>query len=728
MIKSIIEGAAGRFFIPAALCIVLLISFVKVIGFSNKTENLEILKKDYIEGYVYDSCTFDEGKLVFVCKEGMFKNRKFLLLTNKLEPDIKKIIEEGAYIKIHNPTRTVIQTKPSRNFGEFDQRKYLASKNICCQIKPENSCVELINTKLNFKIAMAKIRKSMYSSLNNVLGEKNASTAMAVITGDTGRLESRKLEEYRASGIAHIMAVSGMHVGFVQSGTRWILSKFKMNYAGKKIITVIIILLFGGLADFSPSITRAILQSCYILVGKIVRRPVKSFNSLSVACTLQLLNNPYLLFSNGFILSYVAILSIMVIEPMISYREFFFGKIPGWLTSGLSVNLGLFPLLVTYVNTFSPVGVIATLFAGKAACAICLSGIAVWLVACLPFGSLLTEIPAAVTSVALVFLDKITETGSGLPAPLGAFNVPSISKFTIVIYYCLILIILNKKAVNYIKKKFIHVCLISIAVAVAFAVHFRSTNIVFFDVGQGLSVMYKSEDVVGLVDTGEGKVDVSTLLLKQGVGDLDFVLLTHGHSDHTGGFEKVASEHDIDRLYVPDNIADEGINKACEVAKSYGIEIVRISNNCSVQYGDTLFQFIVNNHFFGKTDESDINNASVLMIAENSDGRAVFTGDIQEETESYVAENGLFADSEILQVAHHGSNTGSLHKNISIISPECAIISVGEKNSYGHPANEVLETLSKVGADIKRSDLCGSVRVMLRKGKVSTWQKLKTSK
>ena len=90
MIKSIIEGAAGRFFIPAALCIVLLISFVKVVGFSNKTENLEILKKDYIEGYVYDSCTFDEGKLVFVCKEGMFKNRKFLLLTNKLEPDIKK--------------------------------------------------------------------------------------------------------------------------------------------------------------------------------------------------------------------------------------------------------------------------------------------------------------------------------------------------------------------------------------------------------------------------------------------------------------------------------------------------------------------------------------------------------------------------------------------------------------------------------------------------------------
>ena len=81
----------------------------------------------------------------------------------------------------------------------------------------------------------------MYSSLNNVLGEKNASTAMAVITGDTSRLESRKLEEYRASGIAHIMAVSGMHVGFVQSGTRWILSKIKMNYAGKKVITVIII-------------------------------------------------------------------------------------------------------------------------------------------------------------------------------------------------------------------------------------------------------------------------------------------------------------------------------------------------------------------------------------------------------------------------------------------------------------------------------------------------------
>lgn len=728
MTKTKIERAAGKFFIPAALCIVLIVSAFKVMMFSNKKYDIAALEKEYIEGYVYDSCTFDDGKLIFVYQESSLNNQNILLLTNKLQHDITKILENGAYIKIHSPSRFIKQSKTSRNFGEFDHRQYLASKNIEFQVMPDNFAIEIIDTKMNFKIAMAKIRKSMYISMKNVLGEKNAATAMAIITGDTGRLENQELKAYRDSGIAHIMAVSGMHVGFVQSGTKWILSKIKMNYAGKNIITLIVIALFGGLADFSPSITRTILQTGYILGAKIIRRPVKSFNSLSVACTLQLINNPYLLFSSGFVLSYVAILSIMVIEPMISYRVFFFGKIPRWLTSGLSVNLGLFPLLVTCFNTISPIGIVATIFAGKAACAICLSGLIVWVVDMFPLGAILTEIPAAVTSVALSFLNKISETGSGIPPPVGAFNVPSMSKTVIVIYYCVMLIVLNKKAMAYIKKNFIYAGLIMAIVAVAAAVNFRSTEMVFFDVGQGLSVMYKSSDVVGLVDTGEGKVDVSILLFKQGVGNLDFVLLTHGHSDHTGGFEKVAAEHNIERLFVPDNRADEGIDKACEVAKAYGIKIVRISDNYTFKVGSTKFSFVVNNNVFGKMSESDINNASVVMIAENQDGRAVFTGDIQAQTENYIADNGLFADSEILQVAHHGSNTGSLYKNISIISPDCAIISVGEKNSYGHPANEVLQTLSKAGADIKRSDLCGSVRVTLRKGKVSTWQKLKTSK
>ena len=97
-----IERAAGRFFIPAALCVVLMISFVKVVRFSSKTDDFEIPENDYIEGYVYDSCTFDEDMLIFVCPKGFLKNEKMLLLTNKLQKDIKKTIEEGAYIKIYN--------------------------------------------------------------------------------------------------------------------------------------------------------------------------------------------------------------------------------------------------------------------------------------------------------------------------------------------------------------------------------------------------------------------------------------------------------------------------------------------------------------------------------------------------------------------------------------------------------------------------------------------------
>ena len=77
-------------------------------------------------------------------------------------------------------------------------------------------------------------------------------------------------------------------------------------------------------------------------------------------------------------------------------------------------------------------------------------------------------------------------------------------------------------------------------------------------------------------------------------------------------------------------------------------------------------------------------------------------------------------------MAHHGADTGTLDKNISIISPEYAIISVGKNNSYGHPSERVLKTLENAGAAIFRSDLSGAIRVTMRKGTVRVWQKLKT--
>ena len=178
-----------------------------------------------------------------------------------------------------------------------------------------------------------------------------------------GRNHGRRNAGYRDSGIAHVMAVSGMHAGFVQNLTMRLVSRKKIGYPARNLFCAAVLLLFGCIADFSPSVTRAVLQNGYILIAKALKKPCKSQNALCAACALQLAENPYVLYNTGFLLSYAAAASILVIKPALAKQFFFFRKIPDCIGVGLAVNLGMLPLLVTFFNCFSPVGILATIFA-----------------------------------------------------------------------------------------------------------------------------------------------------------------------------------------------------------------------------------------------------------------------------------------------------------------------------------------------------------------------------
>ena len=725
------EKTVGKMFFPTVLCIVLSVSIIKVLLFTDaqSCDNLyegELFSCEYIDGFVYNSCKCKENQLIFIYKGDFLQQEKIMLYTYKQSEKIKSVLEKGAYIRIYTPGNYVKVPETASNFGEFDNRKYLASQKIKYIITPEDNSIKILNKRKNVTLLAADIRNSIKNTLSRNIGKEKTGVAMAIITGDTSGISSSSKEAYRNTGISHVMAVSGMHVGFVQWAVTKMLSRRYVHYSARSAISVLVLVMYAAIADFSPSVTRAMLQSGYLLTAKALKKPASGQNALFFACIVQLMNNPYLLFNSGFILSYGAAASMLYLLPILSCKVFAFGTLPRWLASGLSVNIGLFPLLVTYFNSFSFIGIIATLFASKIAGAICVSGLGIWLLGYLPLGAIFMKLSAAITSVAVIGLNFISETGSGIPPPFGLCTVPSMGKSEIVLYYLIVIIFFNKRFIKYLRKNYILTIAVIIAVVATKAVVFRRTEVHFFDVGQGLSVLYKCDGIAGLVDTGEGDVDVSALLLKQGVGELDFVLLTHGHSDHTGGFEKVAKEHKIRVLVVPDNPQDTGIKKACKIAEKFGIEIMQISERMQYESGRTRLTFYLNKMAVNESNEDNLNNASVVMIAENSDGTAIFTGDIEEKTENFLTERKFWSEADVLQVAHHGADTGTLDKNISIISPEYAIISVGKNNSYGHPSERVLKTLEDAGAAIFRSDLSGAIRVTMRKGTVRVWQKLKT--
>ena len=722
------EKAVGKFFIPTVLCIVLAVSAVKALNLAREkgsvfSEN-DLEYGEYIEGYVYNSCKCGKNQLIFVSESNSGKE-KFMLYTYKQRDDIKSELEKGVYIKIKNPVKFISMPETASNWGEFDSKQYLAGQKIKYKIIPDDKSVSIVSKRKNIDIIAANIRNDIYVSLQKALGTEKASIVMAILTGDTGGISSEVISDYRNSGIAHIMAVSGMHVGFVQTAIIKLLSRKRINYTKRNAFCIVGLFAFAVIADFSPSVTRAVLQNTYLLGGKVIKRPASKVNALGIACILQLIYNPYLLFNSGFVLSYAAAISILFIQPRISKRIFVFGKIPGFLTTGISVNLGMFPLLITYFNSFSPIGVIATIFAGKIASAICGLGFGIWFFGSLPFCSFVSKILSSLASLAVAGLNVISQAGSGIPPPLGSFSVPGMSFCGILLYYAVLVVLVDRKVFEFFKRRIITTVIVIIIVTLSVSVNYRKTTVHFFDVGQGLSVLYRCDGICGLIDTGEGDKDISELLFKEGIGTLDFVVLTHGHSDHTGGFEKVASRHKIKTLIVPENSADEGIEKAIKKAKEYNVKVICVSEEFHCKLGRTELHFYLNDEMTTEANETNINNASLVMFAQNSDGTAVFTGDIEAKTENYMANKGYFQQADILQVAHHGSDTGTLDKNISIISPDYAIISVGKNNSYGHPAKRVVDTLEKAGATVCRSDLCGAIRITLRKGKAQLWQKLK---
>lgn len=726
---------AGGVFIPALFILTAVVTFIRIsvgTGFPLDS-SVSLNDNEYIYGFAYKAVWNKSTQLLFVTHEG----DRVLLECDRLDESMIEQMQNGARIRLYIPKAHLRIPDSATNTGGFDQRQYLAGRGVKYISHANKGSIEVMSEygyrlffdiKTKFISFSSHLRNSMHESLCRSLSSESASVAMAILTGTTEGISDDDMETYRNAGIAHIMAVSGMHVGFIQNFTMKAVSRRKLPYTFRHAVCLICLIIFAGVSDFSASVTRALLQNAYFLIGGILKRPSKNSNALMIAAAAQLMMNPYAVYNSGFILSYAAAASIVIIQPAISKRIFFFGKIPDAIAAGLAVNIGMTPILIQYFNSISPIGIVVTVFASKIAYGICMSGFLIWFLSFIPLGYVVCKIPAFFTSAAVFGLNKVSYIGSGIPPPAGAFRLPCMPVYAVVIYYLVIFTLLNKKCNARMKKYPVRTVftVITLFICTYAGVHIYNdrVRVVFFDVGQGFSALIETGDICGLIDTGDGKTNISTLLFKQGVGTLDFVLLTHGHNDHSGGIYDVMNEHNIKCIILPDNPYDETIQEISMSAREKGIDVMLIRGMEEYRFGDMDVILYANEKYMTSDDSSYINNSSVVMFASSEHGSVLFTGDIEKEAETELTFAGYVSDVDLLAVAHHGSATSSDPKNISIISPEYAIISVGRNNSYGHPSAGALDALGNAGAKLRRTDTCGAVSITMRKGNLYPWQKL----
>ena len=248
----------------------------------------------------------------------------------------------------------------------------------------------------------------------------------------------------------------------------------------------------------------------------------------------------------------------------------------------------------------------------------------------------------------------------------------------------------------------------------------KSDYVRFFDVGQAESILIKSGNYTALIDTGTAEManNLCEDLQYCGVEKIDVLILTHLHDDHTGGVDKITQIYKVDNLILPTvSIESEELGAAqlaiSRVKEGDG-EIFQAVSGMNFNVGN--FELTVLGCFDRLKSE---NNRSVFVVAKNKDLKFLFTGDAEKEAEDALLSENLNLKCNVLKVGHHGSSSSSTQEFVKAVSPEYAIISVGEDNIYGHPNNQVISLFENMNIKILRTDLHGNITLYIENGKIN---------
>ncbi len=242
-------------------------------------------------------------------------------------------------------------------------------------------------------------------------------------------------------------------------------------------------------------------------------------------------------------------------------------------------------------------------------------------------------------------------------------------------------------------------------------------EVAMVDVGQGDGiVLHGPEGRVIVIDSGKGGAPIVSYLKGRGVQRIDLLVLTHAHADHIGGADDIVRGFEVLRVLDPLVEHDSTMySKLLAELEQRSIPVMEARLGRRIQMGGGVELEVLGPpqpHLHGTRSDPNANSVVLRLVY----GRIsiLFTGDAEHETEEilmkHAAERPLA--STVLKVAHHGSRYASAADFLALVQPQLALISVGEGNTYGHPAPETLERLGKHTPHIYRTDLSGTIRLL----------------
>ena len=582
------------------------------------------------------------------------------------------------------------------------------------------------------------LRGAAQARVRELFGD-NAAVVEALVLARMEGIDPVLRERYAQSGLAHLLSISGTHVGLIAALLIAGTAAAGASPAAGSVIAIAITWAYVLFLGAPAAAARAALMLTLFLAARLLQRPARASAILAAAGVALVAWDPAVLTQVGFQLSFAGMIGLIAFAPPIGRA--LPRRLPHWLRDGIAGGLGATiataPVSALHFQQIAPIGIAANLVAVPAmavavpAIGVCLLVSTFWTSAALFL--------AGGTGLLVAVLDRTAEAAAAVP--YGHAHVTADLAIALTLAGMAAAAALRGMAAPVAPGRGVRRPVRRVAAAVAATAVLvawpaaadgggnGALEIHMIDVGQGDAIALRTPRGAWLlVDAGPrsdtwdaGARRVAPYLLRHGARRIELLVLSHPHADHIGGAMALRERIEVQRIADPGRAfgADMHHELLVDAARN-GVRWLRGLAGSTLIVDGVRIEFLHPTTEFG---HDDVNELSVVVRVEWGDFRAILSGDAGVPTERILLANARRSgtldrlDVDVLKIGHHGSRSATSAEFLAASKPEIALIPVGRGNRYGHPHPTVLDRLQDAGVEVYRSDRDGDVVLRVRPGR-----------
>lgn len=697
--------------------------------------------KNIVEGLVVSREDAGEKRRFLIQGEKVLINGRPYDLQGKI---MLTVNSGGARVIPGDRIRFFARLKKPENFGNpggFDRKGYLLNRGVArTAFLMDDVYIAVIGKGSIFWNAVYAVRRSAEAAIDSAVSGEAAGLIKALTLGNKGFIPKEALATFRATGLAHILAISGLHMGiiafFFYGAFLWLFKRSEKivlsNMAAKaaafsSLLPLTVYLFVSGM---STSAIRAYLMVVLFLLSLMLEREKEIWNTISIAALIILCIWPQALFEVSFQLSFAAVAGIVFISPKIEGLLFdknkheihpLLRKTGLLIIVSLAAGISTAPIVARHFMEISTIGLISNLIAVPI-----LGFLVVPLCNVALFLSLISaEAAVWIFKTASLAAACATRLIEGLSLASFSSIMVSPPSFPEIIGYYLFL-----WAIFAIKKHRAACVLIIVPALLVLSKGMEilaeksdpALEVTFLSVGQGESTFVrfpKGETL--LIDGGgfyDGNFDVGEMiirpyLLSRGIKEIDYLAMTHPHPDHIKGLLYILKSFAVGKIWTTgEPAASEDHRLFNEIIREKRIKaLVMTDRSKNLNIDGVKISFLHPPPYFkgGKDLNAIINNRSMVMRLDYKNISFLLTADLEAEGERRILDQGYDIDADVIKAPHHGSLTSSTPEFVKKVSPRYTVFTVGYANRFGFPRKEVIARYRGVNAEILRTDMNGAI-------------------